>query len=65
MIPIAADAPLAEKSSAIIIRSRKISTNAAFCLKLGAAMEYAKDPAAYEHAMAFVTKKYLGNKNIN
>jgi hypothetical protein len=59
MIPTAADAPLAENSSAIIIRSRMISTTVALCLKLRAATEYAKDPAAYEQAMAFDTKKYL------
>lgn len=59
MKPTAADAPLAEKSRAIIKMSRKIITSAALCLMLRAAIEYAKDPAAYEQAMAFDTKKYL------
>lgn len=36
-----------------------LSTNSTSCLKLRAAKEYAKDPAAYEHAIAFDTKKYL------
>lgn len=70
MIPIAAAAPFAEKSSAIMTRSRMLKTNTtASWLKLElTANEYTKDAAAYEHAMAFDTKKYLyicrGNKEL-
>lgn len=66
MIPLAAAAPLAEKSSTMMIRSRMLSTIAELCSKLGAAiLEYnTPDPAAYEHAMAFDTKKYLSAKSV-
>lgn len=63
MTPIAAEAPLAEKSSATIVRSRAITSieeHAQFLLlppifRAGNAI----DVAAYAHAIAFTTTKYL------
>lgn len=57
--PTAAAAPLAEKSSAAIIRSDISSGNAAMSLVLLDSMQSTRDTTEYVHAMAFATTKKL------
>lgn len=54
-------APLAENSSPMVIKSNMMSPKAALLWNLVIAKVNAKDNAAYELAIAFDTRKYLGN----
>ncbi|KAK2990576.1 hypothetical protein RJ640_019856 [Escallonia rubra] len=63
MTPTAEAAPLAEKSSATMIRSEISSASVLpFFPAPPDTVEKARDPAAYEQAMAFATTKYLRGK---
>lgn len=60
IIPTAVAAPLAERSSPIMIASSMIIRRSPrFFLDCRVDKEYAKDAPAYELAIAFDTKKYL------
>lgn len=61
---MAAAAPLEEKSSAIISASTTTTTSPMMPFPSRFASEKTRESAAYKHAMAFATTKYLSESDL-